>query len=344
MQSMQFFFAACLLFQWASAVTLTSSLGQRGSQRDSSSPELLFIGIMSAPGNFARRQEIRQSWMTHHVMRNDSRVKAKFVIGQVGEHQESALQKEAAHYKDFVRLAVVEGYSNLTRKTLTFFKWSVLHHPATKFFMKLDDDTFPKMEALLPILAKKKPHYVYMGAMMGGGPVQRRGKWAEDPTIFPDEFYPTYAAGSGYILSMRLARKLHEADIQGGIRLLANEDTTVGVWIHNFADANPHLAVDFDGVAADVCGCTDGALLAMQLRPGELSCMWHKFQNAGKPGGGDCCRPLRCYGLHEVTPGDVLFWQTNPPPRCPEDTVDPAAAFLDELNKTGSILQASPHK
>jgi len=293
-------------------------------------PSLLFIGIMSAPNNTLRRNEIRNTWIKHKVFHGRSHVAVKFMIGHIdgqgAQRQEENLQKEMAIHSDIVRLSMTEGYENLTHKTLTFFKWFSIHHSSSRFAMKLDDDTFPDLDALVPLVEQREAKYVYMGALMDGGPVQRRGKWAEDPDIFPDEVYPTYAAGSGYILSLPLARALTSAVANHEIRLLANEDTTVGVWVHDFAEAHIEEGVDFFGVNADVYGCTDGVTLAMQLQEGEQACMWAKYKRNGIPGGGTCCRPLRCYGLHVPTEGDFEFWKTNPPEKCPTGTTDPVPA------------------
>lgn len=290
-------------------------------------PSLLFIGIMSAPQNLQRRKEIRNTWLRHRLLRDQNIVGAKFIIGQQDGpdawRQEADLRTEMDNRRDIVRLGVAEGYENLTHKTMKFFKWCSVHHSDSRFVMKIDDDTFPVIDDIVPLLQQRDAKYVYMGALMDGGPVQHEGKWAEDPNIFPDEFYPTYAAGSGYIFSLPLAAELTKAVAQREVRLLANEDTTVGVWVHDFADSHLEERVDFFGVPADVHGCTDGAALAMQLQDGEQACMWDKYLNHGQPGGGTCCRPLRCYGFYTPTEGDFAFWKTNPPERCPDGTTDP---------------------
>lgn len=310
------------------------------------SPSLLYIGIMSGPNNTERRREIRNSWFWHRMLQDSTFVAAKFIIGQVdgpgADGVETRLEKESAIHKDIVRLSVREGYNHLTNKTMHFFKWYSVHHPGSRFAMKLDDDTFPDLDTLVKVAETRDAKYVYMGALMDGGPVQRLGKWAEDPEVFPDEFYPTYAAGSGYILSFALAQELTQAALHHKIRMLTNEDTTVGVWVHEFAEEHADEGVDFYGLEADVYGCTNGVTLAMQLQEGEQMCMWNKFRNRVEPGDGTCCRPLRCFGLHTVTDDDLEVWRTNPPERCPEGTADPvSAALLDEVLLYADLMSDS---
>lgn len=273
--------------------------------------QLLFIGVMSAPENAARRDEVRNSWMQDRIFQeNNPKVATKFIVGQsANEDVRFQVEEETRQYGDIVMLPVEDSYSNLPNKSISFFRWFANKWCCTEpsqahwYVMKLDDDSWPNLQLLLPYLDDKKinPSSLnYIGGLLWNGPVQREGKWAETASKedFPLSQYPAYAAGSGYILSMDLARQLNDIIEERGITLLRNEDTTIG----NFIYQEDHLtmAVNYYDLAFREYGCEEGSHVAMNLCPGEMACMWNKRLKglgANKTGFEMCCNPPEEYGL-----------------------------------------------
>lgn len=288
---------------WEVAPLATGHL--RTSAVESDGP-LLFIGVFSAPGYTKRRDEVRASWQQHPLLKNSSGkdkplIAARFVVGEPdGEDERVALAQEMKLHDDMLHLPEHrDTYENLPNKTIAFFHWFVAHDRAA-FVMKLDDDTFPNLDRLVPLLLEKQrvSPYNYIGSLLWHGPVQGSGKWAEHGR-YAEEEYPAYMAGSGYILSTELAKHLDEVNLkEGRLRILTNEDTTIGVFVHqeNFLS----ITANYVHVWSNVWGCSSENYIAMNLFPGELKCMWNKMTSSasGKVDASDmCCRPLEKYGL-----------------------------------------------
>jgi len=266
---------------------------------------LVFVGVFSAPEYRKRREEVRSSWMSDELITDKfSPVQAKFILGSLeGNPLKAKLLLEQQRYGDMVFLPVKDSYEHLPQKTLAFFSWFNRTKDPTYFAMKLDDDTFPNFNLIVPKLETVQSegnYYAYFGGLQWHGPVQRQGKWAETKD-FKGDTYPAYMAGSGYALSNSLVRSVLEIHHTDPKRLvvLRNEDTTIGNFIHQ--EHFRSFIVDYVNVYHDVYGCKDMVMFAMNLWPGEMKCMWDK-RLTGEAKGQNfehdmCCRPLEKYGL-----------------------------------------------
>lgn len=187
---------------------------------DTSPPEsLLFVGINSAVSHAPRRHAARVSWMQHQLV-EDGQVVARFIVSD--NITDSAPDHRHSH--DMVSLSVPEGYHHLTAKTMALLRW-FNENASAKYLLKLDDDSYPHLDKLLPILNDTVGEFVYMGRLYEHAPVMRTGKNAESLDAFEQETYPKYMAGGGYILSAPLVREILAANPIS----LSNENTTVGL-------------------------------------------------------------------------------------------------------------------
>eukprot|EP00927_Polykrikos_kofoidii_P023164 TRINITY_DN21415_c0_g1_i2.p1 TRINITY_DN21415_c0_g1~~TRINITY_DN21415_c0_g1_i2.p1 ORF type:complete len:411 (+),score=29.98 TRINITY_DN21415_c0_g1_i2:439-1671(+) len=189
---------------------------------------------------------------------------------------EAALQAEQKKHRDLLRLNVTDTYDNLTRKTLAFFRWFIsADGPRTRYLMKLDDDSFPHLDLVLDALrAEDSYEYSYLGYFHFLAPVHRDGKNFEPASNYDAVHFPTYASGSGYILSKALVRNV-VGNLYDHPTVLRNEDASVGVWVDH---ALSILPVHFMPLKATLFGCAAGDTLSLNLRLGELPCMWAKRQ------------------------------------------------------------------
>lgn len=243
------------------------------------SPKLLYIGVNTAPGNFERRQEIRHSWMQDPWSKE--LLEARFMIGRTyprDDEVEDALAEEQRAHQDIIRLDVPDTYDSLSNKTLQFlrsFRDGLV--PDARFVMKLDDDTFPHVQRLLEVLRKEDSgfQFSYMGYFHRCAQVRRSGKNAEPASTYAKSVFPTYASGSGYILSSPLARKVVDNWESGTV--MRNEDANVGVLVdeemRNGLQGEP---LDFREMQATLFGCNKDDVLSMNLEAGEMGCMWQK--------------------------------------------------------------------
>jgi hypothetical protein len=196
----------------------------------------------------ARRRAILDTWLPQSDSDN---VRYMFVIGDPParhtHHESSSDGEQHVHWSTLqavqaqvsgrlLHLAGVEDtYANLARKSAAFF--TVAGPMAREFVLKLDDDVFFRPSALPNAIARwHRARAGYIGCLKSGH-VETRAeyKWHEPQSralLFGDALtYPTHAWGSTYAISAATAASIAAMNGAGaGLRLLSNEDVSVGVW------------------------------------------------------------------------------------------------------------------
>lgn len=254
---------------------------------------LLFVGVISGPGYFTRRAECRNTWMRIPIVKHGV-VEVKFFVGhpdpeKVNHTQRKRLKEEMRTYGDMIQVPTFDSRGNLSNKTLEYFRWVGLHRKNIYFAMKLDDDTYPRLDLILPVLwhhkLKKKhhaipgklEHFVVLGYFHTCAYPRRAGRSAEDPETYRPDWFPKYPQGSGYVLSKDLVQHLavKHYDVHGA-NLINNEDANIGVWINRDLHLGRLRSRDVNWVElrSHIHGCVVGDLLSMNLAPGEMGCMW----------------------------------------------------------------------
>eukprot|EP00448_Togula_jolla_P037499 CAMPEP_0170623416 /NCGR_PEP_ID=MMETSP0224-20130122/29687_1 /TAXON_ID=285029 /ORGANISM="Togula jolla, Strain CCCM 725" /LENGTH=333 /DNA_ID=CAMNT_0010949869 /DNA_START=67 /DNA_END=1068 /DNA_ORIENTATION=+ len=266
------------------AFTLFAGIG--GQVHAQNHEPMLFIGVNTAPGNVLQRQEIRQSWMQSPYVRGPNPgVVVKFVVGHAERDSEDAklLATDMAAHDDFLQLPIPEGYHNLVNKTIELFQWFAWHGNA-RYAMKLDDDSYPNLNRLIPLLELKtqnKKRNTYAGDMMMQNKPLLWGKWRQDPAVYNETYYPPYASGPGYLLGADLIRTMFKDHFKAHVHyVLDNEDANVGVWVHR--ENVTGLDIDYTNLDAEEEGCRPGVYLAMNMASGNMDCM-HQRQRAREP-------------------------------------------------------------
>ncbi|CAI9112397.1 OLC1v1012845C2 [Oldenlandia corymbosa var. corymbosa] len=168
-------------------------------------PVDLFIGILSAGNHFAERMAIRKSWMQDRLIKS-SKVVARFMVA-LNPRKEVILElkREADFFGDIVIIPYIDHYDLVVLKTVAICEYGV-RKVAAKYLLKCDDDTFVKVGAVLKE-ANKIPQNesLYMGNINFYHKPLRSGKWAVTYKEWPEEVYPPYANGAGYMVSFDIA-------------------------------------------------------------------------------------------------------------------------------------------
>ncbi|KAK3223148.1 hypothetical protein Dsin_010173 [Dipteronia sinensis] len=244
----------------------------------------LFIGILSAGNHFAERMAVRKSWMQHKLI-TSSKVVARFFVALHGRKDINLdLKKEAEYFGDIVIVPYMDTYDLVVLKTVAICEYGV-RTVAAKYIMKCDDDTFVRVDAVIKE-AKKVPEgrSLYVGNMNYYHRPLRNGKWAVTYEEWPEEEYPPYANGPGYIVSSDIAQSIVAEFEKHTLRLFKMEDVSMGMWVEKFNRSKPveyvhsHKFCQF--------GCIDDYYTAHYQSPRQMICMWDKLQTQGKP---QCC-------------------------------------------------------
>ncbi|KAI3853426.1 hypothetical protein MKX03_017742 [Papaver bracteatum] len=247
-------------------------------------PVELFIGILSAGNHFAERMAVRKSWMQSKLIKS-ANVVARFFVALNGRKEVNVeLKKEAEFFGDIVIVPFMDSYDLVVLKTVAICEYGV-REVSAKYVMKCDDDTFVRVDAVLKE-AKKVPENksLYVGNMNYYHKPLRDGKWAVTYEEWPEEAYPAYANGPGYIVSSDIAQFIVSDFEKHKLRLFKMEDVSMGMWVEQFSNktqVNYRHSLRFCQF-----GCIEDYLTSHYQSPRQMICMWEKLLKKGKP---QCC-------------------------------------------------------
>ncbi|KAK1266795.1 putative beta-1,3-galactosyltransferase 19 [Acorus gramineus] len=246
-------------------------------------PVDLFIGILSAGNHFAERMAVRKSWMRSKAIQS-SRVVARFFVALHGRKDVNVeLKKEAEFFGDIVIVPFMDSYDLVVLKTVAICEYGI-NEVSARYIMKCDDDTFVRVDSVLSEIKKVSPgSSVYVGNINYYHKPLRNGKWAVTYEEWPEEDYPPYANGPGYIVSSNIARFVVSDFEKHKLRLFKMEDVSMGMWVEQFNTTTPVKYIH----SLKFCqfGCIEDYYTAHYQSPRQMICMWDKLK-MGKP---HCC-------------------------------------------------------
>uniref|UniRef100_A0A0D9WWI7 Galectin domain-containing protein n=1 Tax=Leersia perrieri TaxID=77586 RepID=A0A0D9WWI7_9ORYZ len=196
-------------------------------------PVDIFIGILSSGNHFAERMGVRKTWMS--ALRKSPNLVARFFVALHGRKEVNVeLKKEAEFFGDIVFVPFLDNYDLVVLKTLAICEYGV-HVVSAKYVMKCDDDTFVRLDSIINEV-KKVPsgRSLYIGNMNFNHRPLRYGKWAVTYEEWPEEVYPVYANGPGYVISSDIAEFIVSEFMDQKLRLFKMEDVSMGLWVEQF--------------------------------------------------------------------------------------------------------------
>jgi len=100
----------------------------------------------------------------------------------------------------------MDGYRWLTNKTIVGLQWAQKFCPTAKFILKTDDDGFNVPQRFIDYLLVVEVDQFIGGYCFTVMPDRRvSSKFYVPYSIYPDQYYPTYCSGPGYIMSRSAA-------------------------------------------------------------------------------------------------------------------------------------------
>lgn len=248
-------------------------------------PLSLFIGVLSSSNHFPERMAIRSTWFQDKRIQSGDVVARFFVAMHPDKDVNLQMKKEAEYYGDVVILPFMDDYDLVVLKTVAICEYGV-RNVRTNFIMKCDDDTFVRVDAVLDELkAVGQAESLYMGNLHKYHRPLRTGKWAVTFEEWPDEVYPTYADGPGYIISRNIARFIIMRSRKRTLELFKMEDVSMGLWVQQYQEAHGNvLYVNIWKFFQ--AGCEEGYILAHYQTPRHMICMHKKLLK----GDLHCCR------------------------------------------------------
>ncbi|XP_073039870.1 hydroxyproline O-galactosyltransferase GALT6 isoform X2 [Primulina eburnea] len=244
-------------------------------------PVELFIGILSAGNHFAERMAMRKSWMQHKLIKSSIVVARFFVALHARKEVNVEVNKEANFFGDIVIVPYMDNYDLVVLKTVAICEYGVRALSAN-YIMKGDDDTFVRVDAIIKE-AKKVPNTrsLYVGNINYHNKPLRSGKWAVTYEEWPEEEYPPYANGPGYIISSDIAHLILSDFEKHKLRLFKMEDVSMGMWVGKVNSSTPVEYVH----SLKFCqfGCIEDYYTAHYQSPRQMICLWNKLRRKGRP-------------------------------------------------------------
>ncbi|BFZ19524.1 hypothetical protein BsWGS_22563 [Bradybaena similaris] len=184
-------------------------------------PYLLALQL-SVSDHYDERNAIRETWGSvaktkiwpHASMNADFEI--LFVLahknqtgeGRVREANTNSemrlIQAEANRHGDILYLDMMDSYNNLTLKLISTLHWVRWKCPRTKFFLKVDADTFVNVPLLVDLLIYNENllEFSITGHMYAGDKyAYRDGRWGVSKELYPLATFPVYASGCAYVIS-----------------------------------------------------------------------------------------------------------------------------------------------
>ncbi|KAI3464014.1 hypothetical protein Pfo_020677 [Paulownia fortunei] len=244
-------------------------------------PVELFIGILSAGNHFAERMAVRKSWMQHELIKS-SRVVARFFVALHGRKEVNVeVKKEAEFFGDLVIVPYMDNYDLVVLKTVAICEYGV-RTVSANYVMKGDDDTFVRVDAIINEAKKvQENRSLYIGNINYYHKPLRNGKWAVTYEEWPEEAYPPYANGPGYIISSDIANFIFSDFEKHKLRLFKMEDVSMGMWVEKVNKSRPVEYVH----SLKFCqfGCIEDYITAHYQSPRQMICLWNKLRQQGRP-------------------------------------------------------------
>ncbi|KAI3467338.1 hypothetical protein Pfo_024001 [Paulownia fortunei] len=243
----------------------------------------LFIGIFSTANNFKRRMAVRRSWMQYPEVRS-GQVAVRFFVGlHKNQMVNEELWNEARTYEDIQLMPFVDYYSLITWKTIAIciFGTEVV---SAKFIMKTDDDTFVRVDEILNSLGKTNATHGLLYGLINSDSQPHRNpdsKWYISPEEWPEDKYPPWAHGPGYVVSNDIARTVAKKHRKGRLKIFKLEDVAMGIWIADMKKKGLEVRYEKDERIFND-GCKDGYVVAHYQGPRELLCLWQKIQEKNR--------------------------------------------------------------
>ncbi|XP_060893403.1 beta-1,3-galactosyltransferase 2-like [Labrus mixtus] len=190
-------------------------------------PFLVFM-VPVAPLEAAAREAIRKTW---GAPRQDTLT--LFYVGLPEEGQGSRSQKEleeeSRKHADIIQMNFQDSYQNLTIKTMMMMNWLATHCPNVSYAMKVDADIFVNVFYLMRRLGGSPRQGFITGSVIWDGKPRRdiNSKWYVSEELYPEDSFPPYVSGAGYVFSADLAARISWASRFVG--MIPLEDVYVGL-------------------------------------------------------------------------------------------------------------------
>lgn len=243
-------------------------------------PFLVFM-VPVAPRDAAAREAIRKTWGAPSA---DTLTLFFTGLPKVEELRplQEELQQESRLHADIIQMDFMDSYQNLTLKTLMMMRWLGTHCPNVTFAMKVDADIFVNVFHLRELLRTSPKRGFITGSVIWDGVPRRdpNSKWYLSKKLYPEDSFPPYVSGAGYVFSSDLADQIFWAS--RFVHAIPLEDVYVGLCLRVLG-VRPVYSRSlfrnyFEIQKLEYDRCTFAQLIIVnKFKPSELLRVWPDF-------------------------------------------------------------------
>ncbi|XP_018415683.1 PREDICTED: beta-1,3-galactosyltransferase 2-like [Nanorana parkeri] len=246
-----------------------------------SSPFLVLI-IATVAAEVENREAIRHSW-GNESLRSGIPIVRLFMLGTDNTIDQNAILQESEKHHDIIQKNFHDTYRNLTIKTMMGIDWVSVYCSGAKYVMKTDSDMFVNTEHLLDFLVPNLPakqNYVTGFLLQNHQPHRNENsKWHMPRSLYPDNVYPDFCSGTGYVFSGDVAPKILRASFL--VKYVYLEDVFVGICLdkENIRITPPLDGFLFNNYKVQFSPCAYNSLITShEIGPTELIAFWKLVQ------------------------------------------------------------------
>ena len=168
----------------------------------------LIVLISSYAKHFERRQTIRTTWGNSSLWKTHKLWKIVFVLGTVQDRETLILiKKESKRHGDIILEDIPESFYQLSQKVMIGLQWAFVS-TEFDFVLKADDDVFVHVDRMIDKLNGPLKRHHYIGSVMSGQPVERRGRYSLTHDEHPRDKFRPYCSGGGFVLSQHAISRM----------------------------------------------------------------------------------------------------------------------------------------
>ncbi|XP_040202945.1 beta-1,3-galactosyltransferase 5-like [Rana temporaria] len=250
-------------------------------EQGSTNQKLLILAVKSQPGTGARRSVLRRTWAKEREI-NGYRIKPIFLLGKTGVkgHMEMA-KYESQVYGDILQWDMAEGHHNLSLKERCFLEWLYLKSPQVDHIFKVDEDEFVNPDVIVQYITEYGSPDTIHGYHQHRPPVMRNTKYRITKTLYPQEHYPAFVSGGGFLFPGASVTGLYNASLL--LPVFPLDDVYFG-----FLSVAANLTFRHDsrfyvqGLKYDVCKYKE-ALVVHGINEKNMARIWQEVQNRKCP-------------------------------------------------------------
>lgn len=190
-------------------------------------PFLVFL-VPVSPAEVEAREAVRKTWGGPSP--NTLTVFYTGLLqGPGGALSQEKLVEESKVHADIIQMDFLDSYQNLTIKTMMMMNWLATFCPNASYAMKVDADIFVNTFYLVDILKSAPREGFITGSVIRDGAPRRdkSSKWYISEELYPEETFPWYVSGAGYVFSSDLAARISWGS--RFVRMIPLEDVYVGL-------------------------------------------------------------------------------------------------------------------